>query len=487
MPGIGLGLRTRTSAAVPLHPQAVSWAETTSLSGEPLERLSGFLYDVDAAGIDLVYLCLGRSEFLARSGATHRAVIGPDATITGALTNATTGIVFDGDAGDVFEFNNPAPTTNGYVWQMAVAIPSANVTTAAALISGSVNSTGPYGPSVRTGNSPNGRAGSWAAGAAATTTLRNRSHAYAGASVGTPLLAGAQFTGSYNQPIKDIFPEFAFAQSGALWNNETKWRLGAQLTNQARFTGTISLALAGTGVLSRQQINQIAAAIVRHEIASINPPSWLGFVGDSMTVSASGGIDPAQGRSALWVTDTSGWKGSFYDIEAVGGTSITGQEGFFATMLARMAWAPDMPRVMVFWGGYNAGESGYTFNTEAQAEALADRYIAMAETCAAAGISTVHWSRTTEASVGDGGTVANNINHYNDYYKAAIEALDGNHIFYDHRVSYPGPAQGGAAGTHFDGPNRNAAYFGDDIHCSPTGISTLIADFLTQYPNPPGA
>jgi hypothetical protein len=474
-------MRTRalSPTETPLDLDAAAYAARVSLSPEPAVRLSGFLKDIKAAGITPLFLTLGRSEFLGRSGATHRAVIGPDATITGSLGNTSAGIVFDGDAGHIFEFNNPSAFTSGYIWQIAVV--SANAGTSYNVLSGSVNSGGPFGPSLRVAS---GGVGSWGASAASPSTLRTRGHAYNGAESGFPLLIGSQFTGSFLQPIKDIYPEFAFSQSGAMWNNSTKWRIGANLSNAGRLVGSVSLAMAGTGVLSRAQLYHLAGAVVRNNLAGITPPTFLGFIGDSMTVSATGGINPANGRASLWVKNTSGWKGSFYDQEAVGGTAITGQEGFFATMMARMALVPDMPRTIVFWGGYNAIEP-FGFATQAGARALADRYVAMAVTAQNAGISTVHWSRTRESDIADGSAVTANIDDFNNYYKTQIQALSGKHIFYDHRITYPGPGQGGAAGTHFDGPNRNATYFGDNIHCSQTGINTLVADFLTQYPNPP--
>jgi hypothetical protein len=461
---------------------AEAYRAARSLPIEQTFRLASCLSDMKSAGITPVWMTLGRSEFLARSGSTHHAVIGPNGTIGGSLPNNENGIAFDGASGNTFQFDNPAPFTNDYIWQIAVAIPNTTGATGV-VVSGSVGNTGPFGPALRY-DSDNNCAGAWNGLASTGSTLRTRTHAQAGGVSGVPILIGQQQTGSFSQPIKDIFPEFALAQAGGVWNNSSTWRLGAHTTNASRMNGTIALAMAGMGVLSRQQIYEIAAAIVRHNMASISPPQFMGFVGDSMTVSATGGINTRFNRSSLWTgVNASGWRGSFYDQVAVGGSSITAQEGFFNTIMQRMAWIPDMPRTIVFWGGYNA-VSPFNFDSQANAEALADRYIAMAAAAADAGIKTVHWSRTKEGDVANGGAQANNMDHFNDYYKAAIAALPGDHIYYDHRITYPGPAQGGTAGTHFDGPDRNAAFFGDNIHCSQLGIETLVADFLSQYPNP---
>jgi len=475
---LGLSLARTRRGGVALDPDAVAYASTTGLTGDPLDRLSASLKEIKVAGINLVFGSLGRSEFLGRDGSTHHHLISAPATISGTLGNTAQGILFDGGAGNVYEFPNPAPFTSGYVWQLAVAIPAAN-DAQYALVSGSPNSGGPFGPALQRNNG--NLISFWGGNAPTGTTNRARSHAYGRTAVGVPFLAMGQRTGAHVQPIKDIYAEFALSETNPIWNNGSVWRLGAQTTNNNRMVGHIALALAGTGVLTREQIYRMAASIVRHNLAGINPPCWMGFVGDSMTVSASGGAQPSIGRSARWVSQSSGWQGSFYDLIAVGGTSITGQEGFFNTMMTLMAWVQDMPRKIVFWGGYNAIEP-FGFATQAGAEALADRYLAMAATAAAAGIETVHWSRTVEGDNARGNTTYNNIQHFNDYYRDQLALLPGNHIYYDHRLSFPNTPEN--AGNHFDGTERNPLFFGDNIHCSQLGIDTLVDDFLMRFPNP---
>ena len=451
-----------------------AYATATGLAGAPLNRLTGFMDDVIHSGVTLRLVTLGRSEFMARSGATHRAVIGPDGTITGTLGDTAEGIEFDAGSGDHFEFANPNPFTNDKIWQIVV-VAADTMGSDIDLISGSDGNSGPVTRLQRNGQTQfrvtEGPAG---------TKLRQRAGRYTSFSTGTFYLYGGNLGRGCVQPIIGIYPAKESPFVGNAWNNETNWRIGEGLNGHNRLDGKVSIALAGDGELTREQIYRIAAAMVRHEVASISPPTWLGFVGDSMTVSTAGGKDRSPGigeaRQEVWVNSASGWQGSFWDMRAVGGRGIDHQEGYFATMMARFAWVSDMPRTMVFWGGFNTPAE--TFLTQSLWEALADRYVAMAVTAAAAGVKTVHWSRPVDGSGSPGSSYYDGIMAFNDYYKAELAAIDGDHIFYDHRVTF--------TDGRFDGATRDNLLYGDNttVHLSAAGIAQLMADFLSQFPNP---
>jgi hypothetical protein len=474
-----------TDVQTPPHPIAVAYATRTGLAGSSLDRLSGFLWDITNAGIKPVWMTLGRSEFLARDGSTHRSVIGGDGTISGTVPAESHGLAFSGNSGDQFNFPNPLSTTGSRFALYAVASPtSLPLAAGQQLISGGPSSGAPCGPQLLL-----------AAGAGAQATFRGglgtsgmtvkfRSHAFTASAAGVYQLYGGQATGGHWQPINNLNRETALVESGTMWNAGTTWSLGHATNNGQKFVGGISFAMVTDGVMNAIQNNTIAHALVRYGIASLPCPAFLGFVGDSMTVSTAGGINSQRNRSSLIAAQlSSGWRGSMWDAQAVGGQPISAQETYYATMRTLFTPITTGKRYIVFWGGYNA-ISPFDFASLANAQALADRYIAMAADAASRGLSTVHWSRTREASVGDGSTQALNMDAFNDYYREQLALLSGTHIYYDHRLTYPGPAQGGAPGTHFDGPNRNAAFFGDDIHCSQLGIETLVADFLTRFPNP---
>ena len=97
---------------------------------------------------------------------------------------------------------------------------------------------------------------------------------------------------------------------------------------------------------------------------------------------------------------------------------------------------------------------------------------------AAAGVKTVHWSRPVDGSGSPGNSYYDGIMAFNDYYKAELAAIDGDHIFYDHRVTF--------TDDRFDGATRDHLLYGDNttVHLSAAGIAQLMADFLTQFPNP---
>lgn len=453
---------------------ALAYAATTGLTGDPLDRLSNMLTEIKAAGVDLKLVTLGRSEFLARSGSTHRAVIGPNATITGTLGNTADGIEFDTGSGDIFEFDNPSPFTSGFIWQLVVAIPDVLPASYYALISGALSATTLTGPEIRLLSSKDTqyRITSGPSG----TPIRTRSHRYVNGNAGVPMLYGGQLENNGNiSPIKDLLKENISVGGATGWNNVSKWRLGSSLSNFGRMDGKISIALAGLGSLSIEQIYRVSASIVRNNMGSISPPRWIGFIGDSMTVGTAGiaGGDPT--RSCLWTTLDSGWKGSFWDMRAIGGTPWFGasptQEEFFQEMLARMAWVPDMPRTIVFWPGYN---TTVMVGTEQERRTLADAYVDAAAQAAAVGIQTVHWSSIAGVQ---GTSYVANVNEFNDYYKTQIALLDGDHIFYDHRDTF-------SAGEFDGSATINPAYFADQIHLTATGIAVLTADFLTKHPNP---
>ncbi len=462
--------------AAPIDPDAAAYAELTGLSGAPLNRLSGFLHDLKDAGIDLKLVTLGRSEFLARSGSTHRAVIGPDATITNFVGNDGDGMRFNGKPENVFEFDNPAPFTDGNVWQMVVVIPDA--VARYTLISGASNGTPEHGPEVR--YRENGRV-EYRAGVPPDGARITRQNSMATGGAGVPMLYGGQVRDSNNiDAIKDIYPQnVGGIGNGRIWNDQPVWRLGSNLSNGNRLEGIISVALAGEGVLGREQVYRMAAAIVRHGVGSITPPRWIGFIGDSMTVSTAGGASGDRSRSSLWTTEPSGWRGSFWDMCARGGRPWAGtspnQEEFFNETMTRMSWVPDMPRTIVFWAGYNTPHQ--TWGDPALWMALADHYINAAAKAAAAGIQTVHWSRVVGANGSSPGSLYwDAIYAFNDYYRDQLALLTGDHLFYDHRLTF-------SAGE-FDGVLHNKDYYSDQIHLSQLGIEVLTADFLTRFPNP---
>jgi hypothetical protein len=195
-----------------------------------------------------------------------------------------------------------------------------------------------------------------------------------------------------------------------------------------------------------------------------------------MTQSTHGG-GAAQGRSPqLFVLQSSAWQGSMYNLTAVGGQGIAAQEGYYATAKAALLSMPNLsPKIIWFWGGYNAPAG--TYDSDAATMALADRYIAMAADAAASDIKTVHWSQIVGGGASVGSEIFNRIQLFNDYYRDQLALLDGDHIFYDHRLTF--------TNNEFDGSDaRDPAYFADIIHLTLAGNTALVQDFLTRFPNP---
>lgn len=483
-----LDVRAGTSDPVTVvyDPDVEAFRVERSLPIEQTVRLAKYATEHKATGADFGLAILGNSEFLARAGAIHNALKGPDIAITGTVGNLTNGIKLDGNSSNRMELDNPMPYTNDRSWGLIVFEPDAITGADYALISGALGSTTEAGPEVRffTNGSTQYRVSPGPSGAS---PIRTRVHRYTNGGVGYPMLVGGQLRDSnpFANPIKDLLldslPGTATTATG--WNNQPKWRIGSNLSNQRNANGKFSLILAGMGTLTRSQNWRIAGSIIRHGISSIGDVEFIGFIGDSMTVGVAGGAGVGQTRSELWCQSSSGWRGSFWDMEAIGGSPWSGasptQAEFFATMMNLMALVPDRKRTIVFWPGYNSPAG--TYENPSVWMALADNYIAAAATAAAAGIKTVHWSTIAGRGSLSSSALVAGIQAFNDYYRAGIAALDGQHICYNHRITF-------GAGE-FDGSDTvNPAYFSatlsDNIHLSGAGQAALVADFLTQYPDP---
>lgn len=463
----------QTTADSQIDVDAAAYARRTGLGGDPLMRLSGFIRDIKNAGINPELMYLGRREFLARDGNIHRAFYGDDASIVGSVPNNTGGFEIDSGTGQ-FLYTNPEALKSSSVKNMGVYI-----------VANAMAGTGSNTRSLFGNDSwPEYRAGSMSftsderrivvsESIDGTSGVRGRNHYHPGIVFNDPILCWFEISPSSATSVT-IKPGFGYNSDGGrdldnVWRDYTTGYLGTNKKGEDRLLGEISLVLMTDKAANKERLIN---ALVKHDIAGINPPSYSILVGDSMTIGSAGAPTSKSRSPQLFVLQDSGWKGSMYSNIAAGGTSVNGQKEFYDIALNRFAEMPDCgPKVLWFWGGYN-DRGDYDSNTKAMA--LADKYIAMAADAASRGIKTVHWS--TIVSNPNSQERFDRIQLFNDYYRDQIALLEGDHIYYDHRVKF---SEG-----QFDWNTRKEEYFSDLIHLSELGQQVLVADFLSKHPNP---
>ena len=477
---------------------AKAYTESRGLSQSQGARLSGFLTDIKAAGFDPDWVSLGNSEWNALDGSTHHSVIGPDGSLTGSFSEGQDGLVFAGGS-ESFEFTNPAQSSSLESLAMFTVMATDSDAIDACAISGRYGNTKgvDWGPSLNLGraitgatNPPNrmGVDGTSVTdnvnyGDGFTRSLfagKHRLNAFCWSKNGTrplyrydtaasrPLwmLSGARISPTGPDPLEN------------LWNNTPNLRLGARGNGADKLAGKYSFGMITSQDVTSSMYMALLEALLKYNIAPVPNDTLIAAVGDSMTEGITL-TSPIDARSDQMISQSSNWQASVCVEVALGGQGIAVQETFYSTAKARLLLAPSWNRYVMFWGGYNIGQSD--FQDDTARNAIVQRYLDMAEDAAENGISSIHWSRIISYD-GDATTTQeiDDNNDWNTAYENGLASIrssypDVNVIWYDHRDNYP---------TQFDGDTRTSSNFVDHIHMSASGQQTLVADFLSTYPNP---
>ena len=482
-------------AAMPIDPDAAAYAELVNLESDQTMRLSGFLTDIREVGIEPVWLILGRAEFNALDGASHRAVLGPDGVLTGEFSDSPDGLVFD-DGSKIYEFDNPLRGTS--ITEFSVI---ANAAPLVALNKGALvssYSSSQRGPSLQLGSSVSGTSDQRFMGFAGSpdgSRLIQRTSAETANFVNHTRFVGGLWSDSL-QGINSEFGRLLTLMNGLnprnipsgtkpapLWNDNEKFRIGQRLDGADAFLGTLDFAMVTDHPITRAQWLAILNAAKKHHVATVTNPVVLWAVGDSMTRGLVGTSVP-DSRSEQLVRQNSGWQGMLYENKAIGGQGIETQETLFAQAMKDATAMSEWDNWVMFWGGFNLAAE-FDWTSVADREGLADRYVAMAETAAQNGISSIQWSTLITGNfdpVDDAAKVAG-VHAFNDYYGARIAALQSEYpavkmIWYDHRLTFHN--------NEFDTSEQNTDFFvpNDTRHLNALGQKTLVADFLSRFPSP---
>ncbi len=354
------------------HPAAIDYAGRTGLSGTPLAEVSALLHDLNDGGITPDFLLLTGDRYMARNGSNVEAVIGGTGTLVGTVDSDAGSMVFNGSAAWI-EFDNPArsPVLADY---SLFAVASAASTTAQSLVASSFG-----GSSARGARLMFNASDSWGAGAGRIWADANNGAATSttGWNTATRIHSGGQllpislgYSASAMVPRGDLPPptpaprltvsagltrsSAAFSPlSTTLWNDSSKFRIGANLTGGAFHNGRISVVMVTRSpVYSEPTYQLLASSPVR---AGIVPGYVEGVVaifdGDSVTEGAGspGGASGTWSWPAQLFGNSVGqhaggqWSGRFSGRNvAVGGRAIASSEASWEHttrhILARPEW-----------------------------------------------------------------------------------------------------------------------------------------------------
>lgn len=346
----------RLAASRTLHPNAVTYAENTGLSGAPLDEVSHLLYDFEDAGITPDFLLLTGSRYRGRDGSLVRAVIGGEGSISGTILDSERSMIFNGSASWI-EFNNPAQN-EALADYTLFAVASADSVTDESLVASSYsggNARGPrlmFNASSSWGTRPGQLSADINTGSASSTS---------GWASSTRIHAGRQLLPislSYSAqtvmpkgdlPLPNPVPRVtvsagvtrstaAFAPLGnTIWNGAPKFRVGANLTGGAYHKGEISMILITRSPTFEESVFQrMSTAPIRTKVIShYGPKIFAVFDGDSVTEGA--GSPSAAYGTYSWTAQLFGglvdnyaggqWIGKFNGRNiAVGGRAIASSE-----------------------------------------------------------------------------------------------------------------------------------------------------------------
>ncbi len=486
-------------AAIPIDPDAAAYAERVGLEREQMLRLSGFLSEIREVSITPAWLVLGRKEFKALDGVTHRAVIGPDGELTGTFTAEEPGLVFAG-AGEVYEADNPLKGDSipelSFIANAIPAVPGRR----AALLSSYENARrGPalaLGAAVGQSAFPDNRFMGFSGTSDGSSPLIGRTTANVASIAGHSRLMGGFWSASLSGVNSD-HGRVLSTMSGLnlrnissgtppqpIWNDNEKIRIGQNLDGTDSLQGTVDFAMAAAHPISREQWLTLMNAVKKHGIITTPNPHVMWSIGDSMTAGRIG-TRVFESRSEQLVWQESGWQGIIHDYKAQGGRGISVQEQLFAKAMAEAEMLHSWGRWIMFWAGYNL-EAGVDLRVRADRESLADRYVAMAETAARNGVNTIHWRSliTGKYNPADDADNIAGVDAFNACYAARLESLQARYpnvriLWYDHQLTFDN--------NEFDTSEQRADFMaapGDTRHLGPLGQSALVADFIARFPGP---
>lgn len=354
------------------HPQAVNYALATGLSGTPLDEVSDLLYELEDCGLEVDFLLLHGTRYRARQNHLMRAVIGGTGTIQGNITDEDRSQVFDGSAAWI-DFANPAQSAALPRYSL-FAIASTTSTTRQSLVASSWASDSARGPRLMFNASS-----SWGAypgcviadvNGGTATSVSGWSSVYRCHSANQLLPICVSYDAQTALPRGDLALETpaprvtiaaGIGRSAAqftglgttVWNDNARWRIGANLNGGAYHQGKIALTLiTRSAVIAESVYQRLATAAIRAKIIpSYDQRAVLVCDGDSVTEGA-GSPYSAYG-SWSWPAQLFGgndnqspggqWSGQFSVRNiAVGGRAIASSEAAWQHttrhILARSEW-----------------------------------------------------------------------------------------------------------------------------------------------------
>lgn len=477
--------------AAPIDADVLAYFTRVGLPTNQFYRLNQFVAELKNESITPIWLCLGRSEFLAREGGTYRSVIGPDGTVAGTVADSPGGMGFSGESGNLINFPNPLPsaTVNDFAL-FCHASSAVDVSSGRSTLVSAFGGTGNQGFELAFGGAPGlpTRLNEVAAYVSPLNSQTTNRHSVMPTVVpGIKKMGGFVFAGSdpafaFGKPTdrpfsihKDLHGLLATNTTTSFYNAGATWTAGARLGGGGELHGEIDLLIAFNSALSPALRDTLHSAALKHGIISTTNRIALAAVGDSMTAGQAGGVGLGVTRTAqLMGRQESGWKGGLYTNVALSGQNIDVQEGLYAEAKERLLrYQKSLDTFIMFWGGYNSTAPGDP--DSAVRNALVERYIAMGIDARNNGIQTIHWSYLTGFN-GSGLSEESRarFKSFNDYYTQRCG--EEGFIWYDHRVTF--------SNGEFDGETRNENYFVDSRHLSELGQATLVADFINRFPTP---
>lgn len=362
----------RLAVSRQLHPAATAYSESTGLSGEALDEVSRLLYDLADAGIEPDLLVLAGDRYLARDGATVRAIVGGLGTVSGTIGSNDRAMVFDGSASWI-EFDNPA-RSDALADYAIFAVASADSSASQSMVASSFGGATQRGTRLMFNGSS-----SWGAmpGRVAADANRGNASDPSGWNTTTRVHAGGHllplavnFSALTAIPRGDLAPPVpgprltvsagitrssaATAPLGdALWNDSAKFRIGANLTGGAFHQGEVAMVMVCRTPTYAEAVHQLMATapvrigiIPRYGLEAVAV-----FDGDSVTEGA--GSPGAAYGTWSWPAQLFGnqanqvpggqWTGKFSGRNiAVGGRAIASNEAAWEHttrhILARPEW-----------------------------------------------------------------------------------------------------------------------------------------------------
>jgi hypothetical protein len=469
---------------------ALAWASARGLSpsSSQIRRLAGFLDEISRIAPYPVQLFLNRSEFLARDGAVHHAVIGGDATLTGTFANNETGTGFSPTGSPRFEFPNPLKSASlTQFYAIAAVRTDADVNNQVIWSGAGSSDTTTLGPVAAVFRQPAApkRSGMLLNRTGDTSVNHSRNELFGTHGVGDYFVQGVGFGeiagGGGQLRSNGHCVDAGGTDLTSVWNNNDNWQLGSTVVGTSNFlTGEISFFIAFGVFLNRQQHYKIVDSAIKHRLLQIPKQTIVAGIGSSTMAEAS--ANPSGVMSQLCHIQESSWQGSWHQRFAQSGTfpGLDFSENFwynqvkpYMRSLSDGLWK----KAVILQLGKNMQDVGSYSSIAAERIAAAERVIVVAKDIVANGVTPYVWTVnfSAPATVGDS-TRATNNNLYNDYLVARCAAE--NIPCFDHRVLRPS--------GDFDWPTRNEAFFGgaDDTHMSPAGCAAFIGDFIATFPNP---